>query len=125
MCHKPFVQFAKHIYIVRGGVQIMRQVSTCDVIGGYVETVSACFWKWSNQSNSRQLISLFAVRYADALQTWQYACRETLIAQPLRERELCHTSTVSPAHQWHILNALLAMKYTQLYRDNYSIIILD
>lgn len=67
--------------------------------------VAARIWEWSNQSNSRQLISLFAARHADILQTWRYTCRETLIARavartwtlprrPCRSRTIGHVDVV-------------------------------
>lgn len=89
-----------------GKVQTMFLAATSVTRSVVIQTrVAARFWEWSNQSNSRQLISLFAARHADILQTWRYTCRETLIARaaartrtlprrPCRSRTIAHVDVV-------------------------------
>lgn len=95
-----------HTCISCGKVQTMFLVSRPVTRSVVIQTrVGARFWEWSNQSNSRQLISLFAARHADILQTWWYTCRETLIARaaartrtlprrPCRSRTIAHVDVV-------------------------------
>lgn len=93
---QSFVQLAKHVYrVAKCRLCFRSRPVTRSVQTG---RAFARFWEWSSQSNSRQLISLFAARHADTLQTRRYTCRETLIARALWERELCHADRVTAAN---------------------------